>query len=623
MLKITCAEKESARLQSGEWVHYLPVPRWPYEKLKEDFAAASHLASVNELNLHGAGGVMVKCHHPQDGLIAALYLYAKYLADNGLDREGCSGDDEGDEGGFSIGPEDDEDEADLDDEDKVRTIMYKDGKLVHLPVISEHELQVAVWSAERARRGGSFGPFQVGWTSENQEHKAYWLDGDFPLIVENGNDLPSINGLKFLEQSGRFYIYVQTISELSGSPGLPHIDYSAFDRDILFELNLECCVLDKPEIAYYEKLLKDIVRMNGCRISSSVDTRELVKDLIEYRGVSFQSNLDVEILVRKAIRKKGGRKGVLKRSDFEAVFALKKLRVQAAKDTAKPGRAAEELDRLIGLDEVKKQIKRLVARLKFDKLRKNAGLTTTPTHTSAVFLGSPGTAKTTVARILGKMLLEENVLASGVFMEVSRKDLIGKYLGHTAPQVASIFERAKGGTIFIDEAYSLLSKDVGDIYSDEAMAEIIRQMENNPDTLVIFAGYTEEMKQFIREANPGLRSRLTNIVEFKDYGDEELVRIFEHFAAGEEYVLEDAAACKEVILQGLGELKKLRAGNLGNGRLMRKWFNAAVGFMAEREDNDLRTLKISDVKQALQSLLEAERLVSGEGTETEKIGFHA
>ena len=141
-----------------------------------------------------------------------------------------------------------------------------------------------------------------------------------------------------------------------------------------------------------------------------------------------------------------------------------------------------------------------------------------------VFTGSPGTAKTTVARLFAEILKDEKVLPVGQFVETGRADLVGAFVGHTAIQVTSKFHEAKGGVLFIDEAYSLCD-DNRKSFGDEAIDTIVKEMENNrEDTIVIFAGYTEPMQEFL-DRNPGMRSRIAFHVDFDDYTVEELCDI--------------------------------------------------------------------------------------------------
>lgn len=142
------------------------------------------------------------------------------------------------------------------------------------------------------------------------------------------------------------------------------------------------------------------------------------------------------------------------------------------------------------------------------------------------FLGNPGTAKTTVARLFARILKKKGIIKKEDILEVSRKNLVAKFVGHTAPLVASVFEKAKGGVLFIDEAYALVDDRRGS-FSDEAVNEIIAQMENHrDDVIVIFAGYTDKMKEFFN-LNEGFRSRISYILEFEDYTSDELLQIFE------------------------------------------------------------------------------------------------
>lgn len=340
----------------------------------------------------------------------------------------------------------------------------------------------------------------------------------------------------------------------------------------------------------------------------------------EYRGLNFQSSADIEILVNKTIRKKQGDAKTIAKTDFDIVL-LPQIDQTNPQNSGERS-ARKELESMVGMHDIKRQLERLTKRMQMIKQRKDHGYQTSVMHLAACFLGNPGTNKTTTARLFGKLLLEEHILANDAFVEVSRKDLVGQYVGWTAPTVARVFAQAKGGTLFIDEAYSLMNEGTNDGYSDEALAEIIRQMEDNPDTLVIFAGYSDEMKKFIRKANPGLRSRLTNLLEFKDYSIGEMWEIFRYFLQKEEYELEDIRQTEAAINQTLTKLKGMQKENLGNGRLMRKIFNTAIGYMSERDDHDYRTLKVADIEQALQEIVDTEGLISQEQLGRVQIGFH-
>ncbi len=262
--------------------------------------------------------------------------------------------------------------------------------------------------------------------------------------------------------------------------------------------------------------------------------------------------------------------------------------------------ALNELNDLIGLSKAKQLINRIINLNKIQKLiceRSDSG-----THCSMhmVFSGNPGSAKTTVARLFAKIMKEKGVLSTGVFIEVGRSDLIGRYVGHTAPLVKSKFATAKGGVLFIDEAYSLLDDRKG-CFGDEAINTIVQEMENNrDDIIVIFAGYKDEMKSFI-ERNPGLQSRIAHHVEFEDYSSEELCKIAEHIARKEKFTFSDEALKKLYLI-----FEKAKNNlNFGNGRFARNIFEKTRMIQAERlsnysydslTDEDLFTLTADDIE---------------------------
>lgn len=231
----------------------------------------------------------------------------------------------------------------------------------------------------------------------------------------------------------------------------------------------------------------------------------------------------------------------------------------------------DELQALVGIKAAKNQVKKILAFAKMRKAMEEKGEQLEPITLNMEFVGNPGTAKTTVARIVAGVLKEIGIITSGEFIEVGRADLVAQYVGQTAPMVKSVFQRAKGGVLFIDEAYSLLDKGNGR-FGDEALNTIVQEMENNrKDTIVIFAGYPDEMDEFFLR-NPGLRSRVPFRVRFDDYTTEELADICE-LEAGKRGFLIDMNA-KELIK----EICESSTGNIenGNGRFCRNLVEKAV-----------------------------------------------
>ena len=231
----------------------------------------------------------------------------------------------------------------------------------------------------------------------------------------------------------------------------------------------------------------------------------------------------------------------------------------------------DELQALVGIKSAKNQVKKILAFAKMRKAMEEKGEQLEPITLNMEFVGNPGTAKTTVARIVAGVLKEIGIIRSGEFIEVGRADLVAQYVGQTAPMVKSVFQRAKGGVLFIDEAYSLLDKGNGR-FGDEALNMIVQEMENNrKDTIVIFAGYPDEMDEFFLR-NPGLRSRVPFRVRFDDYTTDELSDICE-LEAGKRGFLIDVKA-KEIIK----EICESSTGNIenGNGRFCRNLVEKAV-----------------------------------------------
>jgi hypothetical protein len=262
-----------------------------------------------------------------------------------------------------------------------------------------------------------------------------------------------------------------------------------------------------------------------------------------------------------------------------------------------------ELDAMIGLPGVKEEVRALVDELQVNEWRRRAGLPIGATGHHLIFAGAPGTGKTTVARIYGKLLKALGVLPDGQFREVSRRDLVGQYIGHTAEKTGSVFEEAKGGVLFIDEAYTLsrLAGSGGD-FGQEAIDTLVPLMEEHRDEVaVIVAGYTDEMVDFLA-ANPGLASRFGKTIEFENYSPDELLAIFGRMASSGDYVLDPGTA------PVLTEHFRLISGdvNFGNARDARRLFEKVRKAQSQRlrllgrmpAVEELRGLQVADVVAA-------------------------
>ncbi|OKK17511.1 sporulation protein [Streptomyces sp. CB00455] len=231
-----------------------------------------------------------------------------------------------------------------------------------------------------------------------------------------------------------------------------------------------------------------------------------------------------------------------------------------------------QLDALVGLDSVKREVRALTDMIEVGRRRQQAGLKAASVRRHLVFTGSPGTGKTTVARLYGEILASLGVLERGHLVEVSRVDLVGEHIGSTAIRTQEAFERARGGVLFIDEAYALAPEDSGRDFGREAIDTLVKLMEDHRDAVVVIvAGYTAEMERFLT-VNPGVASRFSRTITFGDYGPGELLRIVEQQAEEHEYRLGEGAA--EALLAYFTQLPK--GPGFGNGRTARQTFESMV-----------------------------------------------
>jgi len=276
------------------------------------------------------------------------------------------------------------------------------------------------------------------------------------------------------------------------------------------------------------------------------------------------------------------------------------ISVNQIKNKKPRGDAYGKLHALIGLEKAKELMDNSINYFKAQKVFAQRGVASTQPAMHMVFTGNPGTAKTTVARLFAEIMKDNNMLSRGEIYEVGRADLVGKFVGSTAPLVKAAFKRAKGGVLFIDEAYSLVDDRDG-LFGDEAINTIVQEMENNRlDTVVIFAGYPDKMERFLQK-NPGLRSRIAFHVHFEDYSTQELCDIAEHTAKEKGLIIAEDARNKlrEIFNSVKGE------SDFGNGRFVRNIIEKALMSQANRlmksdaeclSDTELKTLCAEDIE---------------------------
>ena len=277
----------------------------------------------------------------------------------------------------------------------------------------------------------------------------------------------------------------------------------------------------------------------------------------------------------------------------------------------------DELQKMIGLKDMKQVVDEIIDSARIQKIRSGMGMDSYKTSLHMVFTGNPGTAKTTVARLITQIFVKEGILDTGKYVECGRADLVGKYVGWTAKTVRSKFREAKGGVLFIDEAYSLV--DDSNSFGDEAINTIVQEMENHrDDVIVIFAGYPDKMKEFFAK-NEGLRSRIAFHLDFPDYSAEELVEILKLMADKKGYKLNPdiERKCLEIFAQAV------KKEEFGNGRYVRNLLEQAMMAQSRRITKEYAGKKIT--RKALTTLkpedfdVNASKLIEKETKRT--IGF--
>jgi len=381
---------------------------------------------------------------------------------------------------------------------------------------------------------------------------------------------------------------------------------SQVELDLLEELRFthgfHTCRVGQADQAYLRRLLTQLARDLLLPLSPAADLDKVIAQLRRYRGPAFTES-DLELLLQRTAEVNG------KKAADTADLIFRPCRAQGSQ-----GR--ESLNAMVGLTCVKDSINRLLASAALEDRRRMNGVEIPPACRNLAFSGQPGTGKSVTARLAAQILREEGC-GSGRFVEAGREQLIGAYLGQTSPMIAELFRQAKGGVLFIDEAGALLDNDGHDSYATEAVNALVRHMELEPETMVIFATYPEEMKQLL-SSNPGLSSRVAQVLHFPDYEEAELFDIFRTFTDKERLTLPEQAA--DICADFFRQLKERKGKDFGNGREARRLFQAAKEEMALRALTDASVesdLSEADLRRAAERLLEQEQ----DKTAMKPIGF--
>ena len=344
---------------------------------------------------------------------------------------------------------------------------------------------------------------------------------------------------------------------------------------------------------------------------------EKAQHIDDFGNGRYVRNILEEAIMNQSVRvlaEKGDASEIKKKELFMLIKDDIRNLDEARKEVKDP---KKELKEMIGLTSAKDIIHKAIANLKLKKICVERGLPKEDASYHMVFTGNPGTAKTSVARLFAEILKEEGVLPTGNFVEVGRADLIGQAVGHTAPLVRKRFKEAKGGVLFIDEAYSLCD-GWNNSYGDEAINTIVQEMENHrDDVIVIFAGYPKPMKEFL-DRNPGMSSRIAFHVNFEDYTTDELCDITRLMVDKKKMTITDSAMAK--IRENVEAARKNN--DFGNGRYVRKLLEEAEMNIAER----VYKLKKSDITTEMITTIEecdVPEYDEDQNANTKKLGFCA
>ena len=333
-------------------------------------------------------------------------------------------------------------------------------------------------------------------------------------------------------------------------------------------------------------------------VNACADSMSLYCDKAGVTG--GKTNLDVNDFVAKRTDGSPVPTGKPRDEKPAAAKTADKPEEEAAPEPEKLEDVLAELDELCGLDKVKEDVKSLINLVKVRKLRQEAGLPVPPMSLHMVFLGNPGTGKTTVARLLARIYHSIGVLSKGQLVEVDRSGLVAGFVGQTALKAQEVIDKAIGGVLFIDEAYALTNQESPNDFGQEAVEVILKNMEDHRDDLiVIVAGYTDLMQDFVH-SNPGLESRFNKYFHFEDYTGAQLAEIFRSQCKRNGYTVDEAT--DKAAAEAFQLMYEQRDENFGNARDVRNVFETAIAAQANRvammenpTKEDLMALTIDDL----------------------------
>lgn len=365
--------------------------------------------------------------------------------------------------------------------------------------------------------------------------------------------------------------------------------------------------LEKYRLTQFDNWVKEL----GVKLGKNFPKKTMVKRILDIKRPS-KSEL-MSLVLKYVIKNKKDNSNVLTKDDFTLLSKFKAIGVMDGE--GEKSKSSERLEKeLVGMENVKRQVREIVDLMNYNRSREEMGFGKSNYHNVHLLIGAPGTAKTTVAKLMGNMMCEQKLITGNRFIAVNGADLKGMYVGHSAPKTKALFREYD--VILIDEAYSLMTEGKGsDSFSQEAMAQLIIEIEEHAmDKLVFFAGYggldVDEkdncMKQFI-DGNPGLKSRINSTIYFQSYTPDEMVEILHCQAHNFKYKIDRQA---DVFVRNYFA-KRVKDSNFGNGREARSLLENATLFAAtrvmrlpenKRTKKVYETITIDDIKMAIERL---------------------
>ena len=603
-----------------ERIKYLDIPEeLDFRKLKSDIRAGA--VQFRELiplleKKNQPRYILITASNLEQGYMAVTYLAAAHNHEERLVKDSC--------------------DEDLSGESEEQIGEWVEDPF-RIPVVEDSELKQSLGNYNSPF---GMGDFLVQGNQRNWDHEPFWMECTHYSVCVVSNIYGSFGGFGGSDDEGLFKglqhfrnndkVYILNIDDTQQSSWEEDEDNELFIpwqrqkwNNIVLSYAADEVSVDwkqdkeKDERKeYFKVLFKTMLRERGLTIPKNFSVDRVV-NLILMMEQKDKCQL-VENVINYAVKDWEPGKKTVEKQDFDFMDRFARSAMVRSKDNKHRTAREKMMKELVGMDSVKEQVLNVVNVMKYNRMREQMKISGSGYHNVHLMLGAPGTAKTTMAMLMGRIMVEEKLLSDDRFTCVNGAELKGMYVGHSAPKTKALFE--ENDIIVIDEAYSIVG-DHGesDSFSKEAIAQLIIELEaHSKDKLVIFAGYggkkvsekNNKMKDFL-DANPGIKSRITSTIYFDSYTEEEMTIIFFQIAKNQNYIVdrETAGIVKEHFA------RRVKDENFGNGREARSLLETTVVYAAKRlfaekqgkfTNKDMKTLKYEDVEQAIRQVEEAD-----------------